>query len=156
MHAKNLKGKLLLAHGTMDTNVPFYSTLLVVDELIKANKDFDLIMFPNRGHGFGSEPYMVRRRWDYFVRASARRRAAGRIRNASAVGAGDATDGATPLGDGSRHAAHRHVARDFSPATEIVASAIPSQKLRRVARRIVFAFLRALFLLDDEETMSSG
>jgi dipeptidyl aminopeptidase/acylaminoacyl peptidase len=67
-HAKNLKGKLLLAHGTMDTNVPPYSTLLVVDELIKANKDFDLIMFPNRGHGFGSEPYMVRRRWDYFVK----------------------------------------------------------------------------------------
>jgi len=28
----------------------------------------DLILFPNRGHGFGSEPYMVRRRWDYFVR----------------------------------------------------------------------------------------
>jgi dipeptidyl aminopeptidase/acylaminoacyl peptidase len=66
-HAKNLKGKLLLAHGTMDTNVPVYSTLLVVDELIKANKDFDLIMFPNRGHGFGGEPYMQRRRWDYFV-----------------------------------------------------------------------------------------
>jgi Tol biopolymer transport system component/dienelactone hydrolase len=67
-HAKNLKGKLLLAHGTMDSNVPPYNTLLVVDALIKANKDFDLIMFPNRGHGFGSEPYMVRRRWDYFVK----------------------------------------------------------------------------------------
>jgi dipeptidyl aminopeptidase/acylaminoacyl peptidase len=66
--AKNLKGKLLLAHGTMDVNVPPYNTLLVVDELIKANKDFDLLMLPNRGHGFGSEPYMVRRRWDYFVR----------------------------------------------------------------------------------------
>ncbi len=66
--AKNLKGHLLLAHGTMDTNVPPYNTLLVVDELIKANKDFDLIMLPNRGHGFGNEPYMVRRRWDYFVR----------------------------------------------------------------------------------------
>jgi len=66
--AKNLKGKLLLAHGTMDTNVPPTNTLLVVNELIKANKDFDLIMFPNRGHGFGSEPYMVRRRWDYFVK----------------------------------------------------------------------------------------
>ena len=52
----------------MDANVPFYSTLLVVDALIKANKDFDLIIFPNRGHGFGNEPYMVRRRWDYFVR----------------------------------------------------------------------------------------
>ena len=67
-HADKLKGKLLLAHGTMDTNVPYYSTLLVVDALIKANKDFDLIVLPNRGHGFGNEPYMVRRRWDYFVK----------------------------------------------------------------------------------------
>jgi dipeptidyl aminopeptidase/acylaminoacyl peptidase len=66
--AKNLKGKLLLAHGTMDDNVPPYNTLIVVNELIKANKDFDLVLFPNRRHGFGSEPYMVRRRWDYFVR----------------------------------------------------------------------------------------
>jgi dipeptidyl-peptidase-4 len=67
-HAGNLKGKLLLAHGTTDGNVPPYLTLLVVNELIKANKDFDLILFPNRSHGFGNEPYMVRRRWDYFVR----------------------------------------------------------------------------------------
>jgi dipeptidyl aminopeptidase/acylaminoacyl peptidase len=66
--AKNLKGKLLLAHGTMDTNVPPNNTLLVVNELIKANKDFDLLMLPNRGHGFGNEPYMIRRRWDYFVK----------------------------------------------------------------------------------------
>jgi dipeptidyl aminopeptidase/acylaminoacyl peptidase len=66
--AKNLKGHLLLAHGTMDNNVPPYNTLLVVDELIKANKDFDLLLLPNRNHGFGNEPYMVRRRWDYFVR----------------------------------------------------------------------------------------
>lgn len=66
--AKNLKGHLLLAHGTTDTNVPPYNTFLVINELIKANKDFDLIMLPNRGHGFGNEPYMVRRRWDYFVR----------------------------------------------------------------------------------------
>ncbi len=66
--AKNLKGKLLLAHGTMDTNVPPYNTLLVVDALIKANKDFDLLLLPNRGHGFGNEPYTVRRRWDYFAR----------------------------------------------------------------------------------------
>jgi dipeptidyl aminopeptidase/acylaminoacyl peptidase len=67
-HAKNLKGKLLLAHGTMDNNVPPYNTLLVVDALIKANKDFDLLMLPNRRHGFGAEPYMMRRRWDYFVK----------------------------------------------------------------------------------------
>jgi len=66
--AKNLKGKLLLAHGTMDNNVPPYNTQAVVEALIKANKDFDLIMMPNRTHGFGNEPYMTRRRWDYFVR----------------------------------------------------------------------------------------
>jgi dipeptidyl aminopeptidase/acylaminoacyl peptidase len=66
--AENLEGKLLIAHGTMDGNVPFYNTLLVVNELIAANKDFDLLLFPNRGHGFGGEPYMMRRRWDYFVR----------------------------------------------------------------------------------------
>jgi dipeptidyl-peptidase 4 len=66
--AKNLKGKLLLAHGTMDDNVPPVNTMLVVNELIKANKDFDLLLLPNRRHGFGNEPYMVRRRWDYFVR----------------------------------------------------------------------------------------
>ncbi|MEM6345336.1 MAG: DPP IV N-terminal domain-containing protein [Bacteroidota bacterium] len=65
--AKNLKGKLLLAHGTLDGNVPVYNTLLVVDALIAADKDFDLILFPNRGHGFGNETYMLRRRWDYFV-----------------------------------------------------------------------------------------
>jgi Tol biopolymer transport system component/dienelactone hydrolase len=66
--ARNLKGKLLLAHGTTDSNVPPNNTLLVVDELIKANKDFDLLLLPNRGHGFANEPYMIRRRWDYFVR----------------------------------------------------------------------------------------
>jgi dipeptidyl aminopeptidase/acylaminoacyl peptidase len=68
-HAKILKGKLLLAHGTMDDNVPPYNTLLVVDALIKANKDFDLIMIPNARHGYGSASYyMMRRRWDYFVK----------------------------------------------------------------------------------------
>ncbi|MFL6439254.1 MAG: DPP IV N-terminal domain-containing protein [Terriglobales bacterium] len=67
--AKNLKGHLLLAHGTLDDNVPPYNTLLVVDELIKANKDFDLLMLPNQHHGYGNASnYMTRRRWDYFVR----------------------------------------------------------------------------------------
>jgi dipeptidyl aminopeptidase/acylaminoacyl peptidase len=65
--AGNLQGKLLLAHGTMDNNVPPSNTMLVVDALIEANKDFDLILLPNRRHGFGNEPYMMRRRWDYFV-----------------------------------------------------------------------------------------
>ena len=64
---EGLKGKLLLAHGTSDDNVPPYNTLLVVDALIKANKDFDLLLLPNRRHGFAREPYMMRKRWDYFV-----------------------------------------------------------------------------------------
>jgi dipeptidyl aminopeptidase/acylaminoacyl peptidase len=67
--AKNLKGHLLLAHGTMDNNVPPNNTLLVVDALIKANKDFDLLLIPNALHGYGeASQYMMRRRWDYFVR----------------------------------------------------------------------------------------
>jgi dipeptidyl aminopeptidase/acylaminoacyl peptidase len=67
--AKNLKGHLMLAHGTMDNNVPPYNTLLVVAELVKANKDFDLVLFPNRPHGYGPDSnYMMRKRWDYFVR----------------------------------------------------------------------------------------
>ena len=67
--AKNLKGHLLLAHGTMDDNVPPNNTLLVVDALIKANKDFDLLLIPNVAHGYGAASnYMMRRRWDYFVR----------------------------------------------------------------------------------------
>jgi dipeptidyl-peptidase-4 len=67
--AKNLKGHLMLAHGTMDTNVPPNQTMLVADALIKANKDFDLLMIPNANHGYGAAAnYMMRRRWDFFVR----------------------------------------------------------------------------------------
>ncbi|MXV51823.1 prolyl oligopeptidase family serine peptidase [Pedobacter sp. HMF7647] len=68
-YAKNLKGKLMLAHGMMDDNVPPYNTLLVVEALEKANKDYDLVIFPNSAHGYGAySPYMMRRRWDYFVK----------------------------------------------------------------------------------------
>jgi len=66
--AAGLKGRLLLIHGTMDNNVPPYNTLLVADALTKANKDFDLIMVVNSGHGFAPANYIMRRRWDYFVK----------------------------------------------------------------------------------------
>src|SRR6185295_18113249 len=65
--AKNLKGKLMLMHGDMDDNVHPAMTIQLVDELIKANKDFDLVIAPNRAHGL-NEPYFIRRRWDFFVR----------------------------------------------------------------------------------------
>jgi len=68
-YASNLKGKLMLIHGNMDDNVPPYHTYLVVDALIKANKDFDLIILPNARHGYGFDSnYIMRRRWDYFVK----------------------------------------------------------------------------------------
>ena len=67
--AKNLKGKLLLMHGMQDDNVPPENTYLVMDALIKANKDFDLLLLPSQRHGFGTDgPYVMRRRWDYFVK----------------------------------------------------------------------------------------
>jgi dipeptidyl aminopeptidase/acylaminoacyl peptidase len=67
--AKNLKGKLMLAHGLMDNNVPPQNTLLVVEALEKANKSYDLVIFPNSQHGYGQySTYMMRRRWDYFVK----------------------------------------------------------------------------------------
>jgi dipeptidyl-peptidase-4 len=68
-YAGDLKGKLLLIHGGMDDNVPPYNSYLVVDALIKANKDFDFILLPNARHGYGLDSYYImRRRWDYFVR----------------------------------------------------------------------------------------
>jgi len=67
--AENLKGKLLLAHGMNDSNVPPTNTLLVAEALIKANKDFDMLMIPNVSHGFGyARNYFMNKRWDYFVK----------------------------------------------------------------------------------------
>jgi dipeptidyl aminopeptidase/acylaminoacyl peptidase len=66
--AKNLKGRLMLVHGTIDDNVPIGETFLVADALIKANKDFDMLIIPNVHHGYAAAtPYATRRRWDYFV-----------------------------------------------------------------------------------------
>lgn len=65
--AANLKGKLLLTYGSLDDNVHPNLTLLVADELIKNNKDFDMLVLPNRNHGYAREEYVARRTWDYFV-----------------------------------------------------------------------------------------
>ncbi len=66
--ADQLKGHLLLIHGDMDDNVHPSATLDLADALIDANKDFDMLIYPNSAHGVGMFPYVVRRRWDYFVR----------------------------------------------------------------------------------------
>ena len=43
-------------------------SLRLIDALIKANKDYDLLVLPNRNHSFYSDPYFNRRQWDYFVK----------------------------------------------------------------------------------------
>lgn len=66
--AKHLKGKLLLAHGELDTNVHPAATMQLVSALIKADKHFDLMIYPNMGHVLDEHPHFVRLRWDYFLR----------------------------------------------------------------------------------------
>jgi dipeptidyl aminopeptidase/acylaminoacyl peptidase len=66
--AHKLQGKLLLTVGELDRNVDPASTMQVVDALIKADKDFDMLVVPGRGHGVGETPYASRRRMDFFVR----------------------------------------------------------------------------------------
>jgi dipeptidyl aminopeptidase/acylaminoacyl peptidase len=66
--AKNLTGKLMLVVGELDRNVDPASTMQVASALIKANKDFDLLVVPGGGHGACETPYGQRRRADFFVR----------------------------------------------------------------------------------------
>ena len=51
--ARNLRGKLLLVHGTGDDNVHFQNSIAFVDALIRADKDFQTLYYPNRNHGIG-------------------------------------------------------------------------------------------------------
>jgi dipeptidyl-peptidase-4 len=66
--ADRLQGRLLVEHGDIDDNVHVVETMRFADALIKANKDFDMLIVPNMYHGEGGNLYLVRRRWDYFVR----------------------------------------------------------------------------------------
>lgn len=66
--AHQLRGKLLLMYGTLDDRVHPNANLLLIDALVEANLDFDLVVLPNRNHGFGNEPYVIRRTWDHLVR----------------------------------------------------------------------------------------
>jgi dipeptidyl aminopeptidase/acylaminoacyl peptidase len=67
-NAHKLQGKLLLTAGELDRNVDPASTMQVVNALIKADKDFELLIVPGQGHGVGETPYTSRRRMDFFVR----------------------------------------------------------------------------------------
>jgi hypothetical protein len=67
VNASKLKGKLLLIVGEMDHNVDPSSTMQVANALIKANKDFDLLVVPGMDHSSGG-PAGERKRKDFFVK----------------------------------------------------------------------------------------
>jgi len=66
--AGNLEGALLLIVGELDRNVDPASTMKVVDALIEADKDFELLVMPGVGHGASGTPYGRRRTEEFFVR----------------------------------------------------------------------------------------
>ena len=72
-HAANLHGKLFLIVGEQDSNVDPASTMQVVDALVRADKDFDLLVVPGGEHSVGRSTgpidYVTRRQFDFFVRA---------------------------------------------------------------------------------------
>jgi len=66
-NAYRLQGKVLLVVGEMDQNVDPASTYQVVNQLIKHNKDFELLVIPGAGHGPGGA-YGEHKRFDFFTR----------------------------------------------------------------------------------------
>lgn len=66
--AHRLQGKLMLVVGELDRNVDPASTMQVVNALIAADKDFDLVLMTGSGHGAAETPYGNRRRMDFFAR----------------------------------------------------------------------------------------
>jgi len=67
-HAHRLEGDLLLIVGELDRNVDPASTMQVVDALIRADRDFEMLVMPGVGHGAAGTPYGRRRLEDFFVR----------------------------------------------------------------------------------------
>ena len=70
-HASKLEGKLLVVHGTGDDNVHYQGTERLINELIKHNKQFDLMSYPNRRHGIvegeGTSLHLNTMKTDYFL-----------------------------------------------------------------------------------------
>jgi len=66
--AHKLQGKLLLMVGELDNNVDPATTMQVVNALIKADKDFELLEMPGAGHGVAGTPYGRRRLAEFFTR----------------------------------------------------------------------------------------
>jgi len=68
--AGNLKGKLLITHGGIDENVNPSATFKLAEALIKADKQFDMLILPSQRHGYqgAHQKYFTKTRWNYFVK----------------------------------------------------------------------------------------
>ena len=62
-----LQGKLLLIHGMLNTTAPAATTFRLVEALMSANKDFDMLLLPKMIHALFPD-YLMRRTWDYLVK----------------------------------------------------------------------------------------
>jgi dipeptidyl aminopeptidase/acylaminoacyl peptidase len=67
--AGKLKGKLLITHGGIDENVNPSATFKLAEALIKANKEFDMLVLPSQRHGYQGvyNDYFTKKKWNYFV-----------------------------------------------------------------------------------------
>ena len=67
--AGNLKGKLLIVHGGIDENVNPSATFKLAEALVKADKEFDMLIFPSQHHGYQGKfnDYFTKKLWNYFV-----------------------------------------------------------------------------------------
>jgi dipeptidyl aminopeptidase/acylaminoacyl peptidase len=65
--ANRLTGKILLAYGDLDEHSNPSSLLKFIEALVDAGKSYDLLYLPGRNHFFPSEPYFLKRMWDYLV-----------------------------------------------------------------------------------------
>ena len=67
--AGNLKGRLLITHGGIDENVNPSATFKLAEALIKADKQFDMLILPSQRHGYRGlhNEYFRKLRWNYFI-----------------------------------------------------------------------------------------
>jgi len=67
--APNLKGKLLIVHGGIDENVNPSATFKLAEALVKADKEFDMLILPSQHHGYSGKynDYFTKKKWNYFV-----------------------------------------------------------------------------------------
>lgn len=68
--AGNLKGKLLITHGGIDENVNPSATFKLAEALIKADKQFDMLILPSQRHGYTGvhRKYFLKTQWNYFIK----------------------------------------------------------------------------------------